>query len=181
LTLPGEMWMRWRVRVGYPVGAACLLLAHPTPRSIALGAAIGAAGLVIRGASAGHLRKGEQLATSGPYARVRNPLYLGSLFLATGFAAGTHAWIAVALLGTYFAVFYAPVVRREEKELRARYGAAFEDYAAHVPRFWPRFTADGNPGERFSWALYSRNREYEAALGLLGGIALLWLIMKWRV
>lgn len=172
--------MRWRVRVGYPVGAACLLLAHPTPRSIALGAALGAAGLAIRGASAGHLRKGKQLATSGPYARMRNPLYLGSMFLAIGFAAATHAWIAVALLGTYFAVFYAPVIRREEKELRALYGSAFDDYAAHVPRLWPRFRAYGNSGEGFSWALYSRNREYEAALGFLGGIVLLWLIMKWR-
>jgi protein-S-isoprenylcysteine O-methyltransferase Ste14 len=174
------MWMRWRVRMGYPVGAACLLLAHPTPRSIALGAAVGAIGLFIRGVAAGHLRKGERLATTGLYAHLRNPLYLGSMILAVGFAVATHSWFALMLLGAYFAIFYAAVIRREEKELQAKYGAAFDDYAAQVPRIWPRLTPFRDTGERFSWALYSRNREYEAALGFLGGIVLLWLIMKWR-
>jgi hypothetical protein len=180
LTLPGEMLMRWRVRAGYPVGGACLLLAHPTPGSIVLGAALGTVGLVIRGAAGGHLRKGERLATSGFYAHMRNPLYFGSMFLAIGFAAATHSWIAVALLGTYFALFYGAVIRREEKELRAQYGQAFDDYASQVPLLWPRFAGYRGSNEGFSWATYARNREYEAALGFVGGIVLLCLIMKWR-
>ncbi len=180
MSLPGEIWMRWRVRAGYPVGAVCLLLAHPTPKSIALGAGIGALGLAIRGAAAGHLRKGEKLATAGPYAHTRNPLYLGSLLLAVGFAVGTRSWIAVALLVAYFALFYGGVMRREEKELRTQYGPAFDEYAAHVPLLRPRLTPWKAATESFSWATYRRNHEYEAALGFLGGIGLLWLVMRWR-
>ena len=169
---------RWRVRLGYPLALACLWLARPTPGRLALGAGIAGAGLVLRGAAAGHLRKHEQLTTSGPYAYTRNPLYLGSALLAVGFLVACGSWIVTALLTAYFALFYPAVMRREEQELRARYGSAFDDYAARVPLFWPRLTFGGTsraPGERFSWALYRRNREYQAALGFLGAIALLWL------
>jgi protein-S-isoprenylcysteine O-methyltransferase Ste14 len=180
VSVPGEVWMRWRVRAGYPVGAFCLLLARPTWRSIAVGAGIGFVGLLLRAAAAGHLRKGESLATSGPYAHMRNPLYFGSLLLAIGFSTATHSIPAAALLTVYFVVFYTAVIRREEKELRAQYGSAFDEYAAQVPLLLPRFTAWKNSPGRFSWTQYRRNREYEAALGFAGGIALLWLVMFWR-
>jgi protein-S-isoprenylcysteine O-methyltransferase Ste14 len=180
VSIPGEIWARWRVRLGYPVGAICFFLARPTWRSIEIGAVIGFFGLLLRGAAAGHLRKGERLATSGPYAHLRNPLYFGSLLLAVGFSAATHSIPATALLTVYFVVFYAAVIQREEKELRVRYGEAFEEYAANVPLLLPRVSAWKNAEERFSWMLYRRNREYEAAVGFAGGIALLWLVMIWR-
>jgi protein-S-isoprenylcysteine O-methyltransferase Ste14 len=180
VSIPGEIWMRWRVRAGYPVGAVCLLLARPAWRSIAAGAGIGFVGLLLRAAAAGHLHKGEGLATSGPYAHMRNPLYFGSLLLAVGFSTATHSIPAVALLTVYFVVFYAAVIRREEAELRAQYGSAFDEYASQVPPLLPRFTAWRKSAEKFSWAQYRRNREYDAALGFAGGIALLWLVMYWR-
>ncbi len=70
--------MRWRVRTGYPVAVVYLVLADPKPRGILIGAVVAAIGLLIRGASSGHLRKDRELATSGPYAHTRNPLYFGS-------------------------------------------------------------------------------------------------------
>jgi protein-S-isoprenylcysteine O-methyltransferase Ste14 len=175
-----SFWGRWRVRVGYPVAAACLWLAAPTPRSIALGAVVAAAGLVVRGAAAGRLRKHEALATSGPYARTRNPLYFGTVFLGVGFAVASWSPWAAALLVGYFLLFYPAVMKREEGELREHYGAAFEEYAARVPLFWPRLRRAGSAGEGFSWAIYRRNREYQALLGFLAGLALLWLRMKMR-
>ena len=183
MTTPGEFSARWRVRLGYPVALVCLWLARPTPAWLAAGAVAAALGLVLRVAAAGHLRKHEQLATSGPYAYTRNPLYLGSALLALGFAVACHSWAVAAILTVYFALFYPAVMRWEEQELRARYGGAFDDYAACVPLFWPRLTparTSGSAGGRFSGALYRRNHEYQAALGFLAGIALLWLILCWR-
>jgi len=178
------LWPRWRVRLGYPVALVSYALAQPTPRSIAWGAGIAALGLVIRAASAGTLRKGEGLTTAGPYAHTRNPLYLGSALLAGGFLVASASWIVTALVVAYFIVFYPAVMRREEQELHRAHGAAFDDYAARVPRFWPRLTpvksAGGAAPARFSWAQHRRNREYEAALGYLAAIALLWLRMYWR-
>ncbi len=181
-----EIWVRWRVRLGYPVALISFVLARPTPSSLTIGTAIAALGLLVRGTAAGHLCKGERLAIWGPYAYTRNPLDLGSALLAAGFIVASHSWSATAIVLGYFALFYPAVMRREEQELRRSYGAAFDDYAACVPRFWPRLTRAGSsggatgPGVRFSWECYSRNREYESLLGSLAGIALLWLRMHWR-
>jgi protein-S-isoprenylcysteine O-methyltransferase Ste14 len=177
--------MRWRVRVGYPVALAYWLLASPTLRSIVYGGAIVALGLAIRGAAAGYLRKDRELATSGPYAWTRNPLYLGSAFLAAGFIVAGHSWIAGALVAVYFGVFYYAVMRNEERDLRDRFGSAFEDYARSVPLFFAGFRKRSqatNPvsasGADFSWAQYRRNREYQALIGAIVGLATLFLRMS---
>ncbi len=183
MAVPGEFSMRWRVRLGYPAALACFWLARPTPKWLAVGAGVAGIGVVLRGAAAGYLRKHEQLSTAGPYAYTRNPLYLGSAVLAAGFLVACRSWIVAAILAAYFVLFYPAVMQREEQELRARYGAAFEEYAARVPLFWPRpklAGARGDTNERFSWAIYRRNREYQVALGFLAVIALLWLKMSWR-
>ncbi len=175
----GKVLARWRVRAGYPVALAAWVLAHPTPSAIAIGAGVAVLGLLVRGAAAGHLRKGQGVAASGPYSFTRNPLYLGSALLAAGFVIAGHSWIAAVLVAAYFVLFYPAVMRREEQELRAVYGAAFGEYAACVPRFWPRLAPEARGAAPFSWAQYRRNREYQAALGFLLGVALLWLRMCW--
>ena len=184
---PGKSWMRWRVRVGYPVAVIYWLLASPTPRSIPIGAMIAAFGLLIRALASGHLRKDQELATGGPYGRTRNPLYLGSALLAAGFAIAGYSWWAGAVVTAYFAVFYYRVMREEEEELRKQYGAAFEEYAARVPLFFPAFTEThvepSSPAAgpaAFSWKLYRRNREYQALLGTIAGMGIVWLRMWLR-
>jgi protein-S-isoprenylcysteine O-methyltransferase Ste14 len=185
---PRKFWMRWRVRTGYPVGVVYWLLAAPTPCSILICAAISAVGLFIRGAAAGHLRKDQTLATTGPYARTRNPLYFGSAFIAAGFAVAGRSWWAAALVAAYFAIFYSAVMRNEADDLRKRFGAAFDDYAARVPLFFPRIavergpapSAELQPEQRFSWALYQTNRESRALIGTIAGLALLCVRMWLR-
>ena len=190
-----NFWIRWRVRIGYPMALAYLILARPAPRSLAIGALVGALGIAIRAWAAGYLRKHEALAVSGPYAFTRNPLYFGSVILAAGFVvAGDSLWAAV-IVGAYLALFYPAVMKREEAELRVHYGEAFVDYAARVPLFWPRLfpapqprafrdaqpasrdsqfaSGEGSAPVRFSSQLYRRNREYQAGLGFLVGLALL--------
>ena len=140
---PRKFWMRWRVRIGYPVAVLYWLLAKPTHHWIAMGAAVAGFGILIRAIAAGHLSKDRELATAGPYARTRNPLYLGSAFLAAGFAIAGHSWYAGSLIATYFAVFYYAVMRNEEQALHNRFGTVFDEYAAKVPLFLPDFFGTG--------------------------------------
>ena len=181
---PRKFWMRWRVRAGYPVAVLFWIFARPSYRLIGLGAIIAVFGLIIRGLAAGHLQKDRELATSGPYAVTRNPLYFGSALLAGGFAIAGGSWADGALVIAYFAVFYYAVMRNEEEDLRKRFGVAFDDYAARVPLFLPRYSARpgaesqaGVTSKRFSWALYQRNREYKALIGTVIGLGLLWVRM----
>jgi protein-S-isoprenylcysteine O-methyltransferase Ste14 len=178
---PGPAWARWRAPVGYPLAALCLWLARPTFGSILIGSALIVLGLLIRAAAAGHLRKREALAHTGPYAHTRNPLYLGSAFLAAGFAVASWSVLVTVLVALYFGVFYAQAMRREEWELREQYGKAFDDYATTVPRFWPKFGAQALlNNNRFSFAQYVRNREYHATIGAALLIAVLAALATWR-
>jgi hypothetical protein len=180
--------MRWRVRVGYPVAVIFWLLAAPTPRSILIGSIVSALGLFIRGSASGHLRKYEELCITGPYARTRNPLYFGSAILAAGFVVAGYSYWAGALVAIYFGVFYYAVMRNEESDLRTRYGAAFAEYAAQVPLFFPRLQVPSSAtaqtpaarGKAFSWNQYQRNREYQALIGTLAGLGVMWLRMWLR-
>jgi protein-S-isoprenylcysteine O-methyltransferase Ste14 len=175
-----NFWIRWRVRTGYLVGIAAFWFAKPTLTWLICGVSIAIAGLILRGYAAGHLRKHQQLATSGPYAFTRNPLYLGSILLAAGFCVASHSWISTVLLATYLAVFYPAVIRREQAELEAHYGAPFVEYASRVPAFWPRLSPAMPSKEHFSWTLYRQNREYEAGIGLAVATAILVILMLWR-
>jgi len=181
LNTPGPAWARWRAPIGYPLAVLCLWLARPTISSILLGSALIVCGLLIRAAAAGYLRKREGLAHTGPYARTRNPLYLGSAFLAAGFAVASWSVPVTILLALYFGVFYAQAMRREEWELREAYGKAFDDYATTVPRFWPKLSAKTSAGSsHFSFSQYVRNREYQAAIGAVLLIAVLAALATWR-
>jgi protein-S-isoprenylcysteine O-methyltransferase Ste14 len=181
VNVPGQAWARWRVPLGYPVGLLCIFLAHPTLWSVAVGAVIALIGLLVRAAAAGHLRRAKALADTGPYARTRNPLYFGSALLAAGFLVASHSLFAAILLAAYFAVFYPTVMRREEAELRANYGDAFEEYARRVPLFLPRLGPSGGAGKmQFSFAQYIRNREYNAAIGAALILTFLSVMAVWR-
>jgi protein-S-isoprenylcysteine O-methyltransferase Ste14 len=180
-----KFWMRWRVRTGYPVAVIYWLLARPSVRSIIIGGVVAALGLLIRAASSGYLRKDRELAVSGPYARTRNPLYFGSAFVALGFALAGASWAAALLVLVYFGVFYYAVMRNEESGLRKRFGQPFEEYMAQVPLFFPRLfgaTREATPSASpestdFSWAQYRKNREYQALIGVIAGLALMGLRM----
>jgi len=174
--------VRWRVRLGYPLAVVVLWFARPTPGSIAAGALVGLIGLWLRAYAAGYLQKHEILTVTGPYARTRNPLYLGSAILAVGVAVTTHSWVSSVILCVYFIIFYPLVMRREEAELRAHYGARFDEYARVVPLFIPRMTAaklSGSSVGAFSLAQYKRNREYQAPVGFFLLLAL--LLLMWRL
>ena len=169
---------RIRVPLGFGFAVLYFWLAQPTPRSMVAGACIVLLGLVIRGIASGHVTKNERLTMSGPYAYVRNPLYLGSLVLGAGFGMAARSWIIVMAMAVIFVAVYLPVIRSEEVFLRQKF-PEFEDYFRHVPRLLPRFTAFGNACGTFSRELYWKHREYNAVLGAALMIAALAAKMRW--
>lgn len=157
---------RFRVTAGYAAGLVALALARPYPLSLIVGALLALAGEGLRIWASGHIDKTERLATGGPYALTRNPLYLGSLLIGVGVAvAAASVWAtAVALL--YFAVFYPAVMREEAAFLRARFPPDYDAWAAAVPMFFPRAWPAGPRASRFEWARVARNREWRTALAI---------------
>lgn len=160
-----------RVPCGFVLVAAFLWLSAPTLASLAAGLPVSLLGLALRGWAAGHLQKDSTLTDSGPYAWVRNPLYLGTLTAAAGFVIASRRWELGALFAAVFALIYLPVVDLEEQHL-ARLFPAYAGYTRRVPQLIPRPPRQKTP-QHFSWALYRHNREYQAALGFLAGVALL--------
>jgi len=158
------------VPLGFLFAVLYFWLARPTWRSIFFGAIGIVAGLIVRALASGHVRKNEALATSGPYAYTRNPLYLGSLLMGIGFCVAARSWWVGAALGLMFFAIYVPVIRDEEAFLRKTF-PEFEEYARRVPRLLPQLTRARSTSEEapagFSWDLYLKHREYNALLGAL--------------
>ena len=125
-----------RVPLGFAFALLYIWLAKPTRTSIVLGVGVAFPGLLVRAWASGHVEKNEQLATSGPYAHTRNPLYLGSLILGAGFALAARSWWIGVVIVFFFAVIYVPVIRAEERFLHSRF-PEFENYANHVPVLFP--------------------------------------------
>ncbi len=161
---------RLRVPSGFVLLALFLWLAHPSFGSLAIGLPVSALGLLLRGWAAGHLAKNQRLVNTGPYARLRNPLYVGTLLVAAGLVISAREWILAAVFAAVFLFVYFPVIQEEEKHLRDLF-PDYDAYAREVPLLWPRLTPVARG--RFAWALYRKNEEYNALLGFLGAVAVL--------
>lgn len=166
---------RLRVPAGFILLIAFLVFASPDAMSLAVGLPVAILGLLLRGWAAGHLEKNRELATSGPYAYVRNPLYLGTLLVAAGFVIAARRWELGVLFGLFFGVIYLPVIELEEQRLRELF-PDYERYAQRVPLLLPRPCGAGR-SRPFRWAVYRTNEEYQAALGFIAGVA----ILLWKV
>lgn len=178
-----ELARRIRVPLGFLLAAGYLVVARPTPLTLVVGASIAFAGLLIRAWAAGHIVKNDRLATTGPYAHTRNPLYFGSFLIAAGFAVAAH-WSLLLFVIAFFVLIYGPTIRDERVGIRARFPEAYEEWERNVPPFVPRPTpwraAAQSPGERtdFDFQLYMRHGEWRAALGFLAVLAYLILRMR---
>lgn len=158
---------RIRVPLGFAFAVFFLWLARPSWLFLGLSLVLVIPGLLLRGYASGYVKKNAELTVTGPYAHTRNPLYLGSMMIAFGFAlAARSVWIA-AVLALLFAAIYIPVIRSEEEYLGSVF-PGFDEYTAKVPRLLPRFvpaTGTDSARGRFSGALYRKHREYNALIG----------------
>ncbi len=165
---------RLRVPCGFLLLVTFAWLSHPSVTSTLIGLPVSLAGLGLRAWASGHLAKNQQLAVSGPYSYIRNPLYEGTLIAALGIViASRDVWLTCIFAGA-FLLIYLPAIELEEQHLREIF-PDYEEYADHVHRLLPqsRWTSGTR---RFSWLLYVKNEEYKAALGWV--IAMLWLAWK---
>jgi protein-S-isoprenylcysteine O-methyltransferase Ste14 len=170
---------RIRVPLGFVMAAVFLVFAHPTARTLAWSLPLVLAGLWLRGYAAGYVKKNAELTRTGPYAHTRNPLYLGSMSIAFGFAVATGEWPLGVLLVALLLAIYLPTILSEEAFLRATF-PVFDAYAERVPRLLPRLTPARFddltcPSGRFAPERYLHHREYNALIGAAAIYAVLGL------
>jgi protein-S-isoprenylcysteine O-methyltransferase Ste14 len=125
---------------------------RPSTFSVAVGLPLAFAGEAVRAWAVGFSGvttrsdtvEAPALVTAGPYAYVRNPLYVGNFITAAGFAlaftGANSPRVRMALIASSLASMlgvYAVIVPHEEAFLRATFGSAFDDYTARVPRIFP--------------------------------------------
>ncbi len=173
-----QQWSRIARRIRVPMGFlfAAFYVWHlyyvpPTYRSLTLSLLLVVPGAALRGYASGYVKKNAELATTGPYGYTRNPLYLGSMLMAFGFAAASRSWVIFILLAVLFTIIYLPTILSEEAFLRQAF-PEFEAYTRQVPRLLPRLTRARPSGRNvtaggFSSELYLRHREYNAGLGAI--------------
>jgi len=174
-----EVAKRLRLPLGFLLGITYLIFARPTPLTLAVGGTIALVGVIIRGWASGHISKNERLATTGPYAHTRNPLYFGSFLIAAGFAIAAH-WALLLVVVAFFVLIYAPTMQREKANIAGRFPEAYGAYAANVPAFVPRPTPwkATHPDDEgaFSLELYMKHGEWKAGLTFL--LVIVWLIYR---
>lgn len=182
----GRLLFRLRSLTALPFIFILIYFARPTLVSLLVGAipliigellrlwAVGYAGGATRSRSLG---AASDLVTTGPYAHVRNPLYLGNLLLSLGVCVIANVyWMIIVLLVGYF-IQYLPIIASEEAYLRDFCGAAYKTYYTAVPKFIPRLRSYATPSEHsfsFSRALKAEKRTLTAivcVVGLILGVA----------
>jgi len=179
---PTVTWSRIARRIRVPLGFLFAVFyiwrAKPTWRSLLIGLVLAALGLVIRALASGQVKKDRELTTTGPYAYVRNPLYLGSILLGIGFVVAAHdPWIGLVLV-VYFVLIYVPVIRAEQVYLRGQF-PAYAEYMRSVPSLLPHTIWFRGVTSGFSRELYFRHREYNALLGAAAMLAVLIAKILW--
>jgi len=181
LTTYAQVAKRLRLPLGFVLAAFYLAFARPTPPTFVVGGAIAFVGLLVRAWASGHIVKNDRLATTGPYAHTRNPLYFGSFLIAAGFAIAAH-WMLLLIVIAFWVLVYGPTMERERQKVSGIFPDEYASYSANVPSFVPRPTpwrpaVRQQESEAFSFALYMRHKEWKAALGYAAAMAWLWMRM----
>jgi protein-S-isoprenylcysteine O-methyltransferase Ste14 len=191
--VPFGGWL-FRHRTSIPIPIVLALVFVPAPhleRPVifdAAGAALVAAGELLRLWAVRHIgvisrtrsdRLGP-LVTTGPFALVRNPLYIGNIAVWVGFAFAAHLPVLAPVVAVVLAAEYHAIVRWEESLLESRRGGEYRDYAARVPRWLPRFSthlARSAASASFSWTdtLYS---ERGTLIAIAAGYLVIWIKLK---
>jgi protein-S-isoprenylcysteine O-methyltransferase Ste14 len=149
---------RRRVTLGFVLGVVALALARPTWGSLSVGIPVALAGEALRLWAAGHLEKGREVTSSGPYRLVRHPLYIGSSLMGVGLAVASANLVVILLVIGYLALTLTVAARAEERHLESRFGEAYERYRSGEAEA---------AGRRFSLSRAYRNGEHRTVVGLL--------------
>jgi protein-S-isoprenylcysteine O-methyltransferase Ste14 len=175
-----------------PFLLAMVVYAQPTAVTMAVGCIVAAAGECIRFwgvAYAGSLTRvtgsvgAPEVIVAGPFARVRNPLYVGNVLTYIGIGIMSNAifpWLVLAA-AVWFGIQYFQIVMLEESFLEKEFGAEYLDFKCNVPRFIPRLSAYVTPvqGKQLAnWkeAVHSEQRTFQALSFVLIILLVLWYV-----
>ncbi|MBI3608460.1 MAG: isoprenylcysteine carboxylmethyltransferase family protein [Nitrospirae bacterium] len=163
----------------YLLAIGLVWLAKPVPVTFVAGLVVVVAGEAIRIWAAGHLYKNERVTTSGPYAYVKNPLYLGTLLIMVGLCVMASNYVLLVIGLAVFVAYYAPFKqRRESDRLRERFGESWVQYDREVPGYLPRLTPyPGRDRLPWQWEAFIRNDEHGTAMAVGVGIA----VLAWKL
>jgi len=170
-----KTWQRKARRVPLFIGAVLLVIfAKPQFPGIWIGLFLIFLGVAIRIWAAGHLQKNEVLTVTGPYAYVKNPLYIGSIFITTGFSIMADNIYLLAAAFFMFCFHYIPYKKKMEGDrLKKRFGEQYEDYDEKVPEYLPRWTPYSNEKASWQFGHFIENSEEGILLIVLAGILLI--------
>ena len=175
-----KMFLRARIPASILMGLAILLLAHPSRESFLIGLAVIAMGESVRIWASGHIHKSAKVTTTGPYALVRHPLYLGHLIVATGFCIISDSMLAFIIVTISFFIVYMPTWKNEEKNLINLFGDTYVEFMEKTPALIPlRWKSSASEGS-FSWALVKQHREWNHLAALAGGAVFMLLLAWWH-
>ncbi|MFW7380967.1 MAG: methyltransferase family protein [Oligoflexus sp.] len=175
----GEWFFRYRDYTPIPLIILLLIIGDPSVFSSTLGLLVIVIGELFRIYSVGFIgtvsrtrseSTGQRLVVRGPFAYVRNPLYVGNFFISMGFAIFAASPILIGLTALLFAVQYYFIVRYEETILTQKFGDDYEKYCRQVPAWFPSELPSLNKldwPKEFSSALKSEKRTLTTIFALL--------------
>ncbi|OHB74102.1 MAG: hypothetical protein A2Z34_11760 [Planctomycetes bacterium RBG_16_59_8] len=169
--------MSIKIVVVYALIVVLVFFAQPKPDLLSfVGLGLIALGQILRFWATGHLVKNKVLTTSGPYAYVKNPLYVGTFLIMVGFcliARGDYPvnWILLGLGVLVFAAYYVPYKKKREGDrLRKIFGAEWDDYDRAVPDYFPQLRPYGKGERRWSFRAVLENSEPWTLVAIVGGV-----------
>lgn len=175
-----DQWMKkHRTKLSGALAIVFLVFSKPSSLTLFYGVIPVLIGESIRIWASGYIHKNQELTTTGPYSLSRNPLYVGSFIIGTGFiiAMGVF-WLAMIFM-VFFALVYWFTIRWEESKLERLFPDQWPEYWRGVPRFIPVLQWPGyNPGE-FSWSQVTKHKETLNASVVLAVYAILWAKALW--
>jgi protein-S-isoprenylcysteine O-methyltransferase Ste14 len=142
---------RFRQFVGIAYALLLTVLGEPEHPWFIAGVVLVVLGMLIRLWASGHVKKDKALATTGPYAFVRHPLYVGNMLIAVGFCSASTLWWSLPAWILISLMFYPPAIRQEDNKLRRLFGEAWEQWHARTFALIPRLTPYGR-GVKGEWS-----------------------------
>lgn len=153
-----EIIIKYRAFIGIVCLLVLLYLAAPTPTSTAIGFFFIIAGMFFRAWASGYINKDNELATKGPYALTRNPLYFGNFVLGLGIAIAGNNIASYAIFIAYYFLFFPFLMALEHKRLKKKFGASYEQWAEKSHSFFPKLKKVKDSD--FNISYYMQNKEY---------------------
>jgi hypothetical protein len=169
---------RFRQFIGISFTILVSAAGKPKPILFTVGAVLVLMGIAIRMWASGHIKKNKVLATDGPYAYVRHPLYVGNITLGIGFALASGLWWSIPLLISILWGFYPPAIRYEDEKLHRLFKEDWEKWRRGTRALIPRFKSFGRT-ERGSWSFWQSLRQNgEPLIALFLSFCLYYIYLK---